>query len=56
MLRKFTGKYFSVLNVNLRFEFSIDGVEVWPPVLAVKNTDDNSKEATQFRHSRLIIT
>ena len=52
--RKLTGKRVAAFDVNHGFVFSIDCMEMRPPVLAVENADDNSEKPAQFGHGLII--
>lgn len=43
----------ALLDLHCDFEVAINGVEVRRPVIAVIHGNDNTQEATQFRHSPL---
>ena len=51
---KLTGKCVAAFDVNHGFVFSIDCMEMRPPVLAVENADDNSEKPAQFGHGPII--
>ena len=53
-LGKLTGKCVAALDVNHGFVFSIDCMEMRPPVLAVENADDNAEKPAQFGHGLII--